>query len=139
MAQAPIALALLVCDTISLDPTSKKTSLLGCFSGIASAVFPAVMPRLLVYLELTDGHGEVSLVLKLARVTADSLEAEIVFRAETTVLFSDPRAVMQFDLALQPVVFPQPGEYRLIIESASGALIIERRLTATLNDSKGTQ
>lgn len=109
MAQAPIALALLVCDTISLDPTSKKTSLLGCFSGIASAVFPAVMPRLLVYLELTDGHGDVSLVLKLVRVTADSLEAEIVFQAETTLLFSDPRAVMQLDLSPSACRFPPAG------------------------------
>lgn len=51
---APVPLALLICDHVWRDPKNGKNSLLGTFSGLNCAAFPAVTD-LTIYFALTEG------------------------------------------------------------------------------------
>ena len=120
----PMALALLFCDAIYLDPATGKRSLLGCFSAIASKEFPAAYPSLAIYAALTDGYGKEELTLQLIDVGE---ERPPVFADKIAMEFQDPRVVFEIQCVKMPVLFPLPGEYRLQL-LCRGAIVIERRI-----------
>lgn len=128
--QAPFCLALILCDAIQVDQSTGKATILGTFSSLAAKSYPSVHPQLSIFLELTDGRGETDLVLKLCRVTADSIDGEEVLRFEGAVNFKDPRAVQRLTFGIANLVFPLAGEYRFILETKAGMHIAERRIVA---------
>lgn len=135
--QPPLCLALLVCDSITRDPTTGKMNLLGTFGGIVSKSYPATHPQLAVFIELTNGHGETSLELKLVKVlprsvdTVDDIIGEPVQQWSMNVTFPDPIAMFQIALGVTNVVLPEAGEYRFILE-CQGVFLMERRLIAAM-------
>jgi hypothetical protein len=121
----PYALALVVCDLIWRDPTTHKATILGCFSAITAAAFPAKHPLLCVFAVMTDGHGKVPIDLRLMDVDEERLP---IFELKGEAVFTDPRAVVEIDFGAGNLVFPTPGEYRLQLRSGSN-LIMERRIS----------
>jgi hypothetical protein len=121
----PITLAMIVCDAIWVEPLSGKASLLGLFSEFAAETFPAIYPLMAVYICMTDAHGKVPVELRL--VDADE-EHEPLLRVEDELDFSDRRAIMEWEVQMENVEFPAPGNYRLQF-IASGEFLLERRLT----------
>ncbi len=65
VAAPPTVVALITCAHIYVDDVSRKASLLGVCNGFQAPAFPAQMPRLFVYVALTDGRGPTELSLRL--------------------------------------------------------------------------
>jgi hypothetical protein len=124
----PVAQAMLVCGEVWVDPDSGKESLLGVFSQIRSAAFPVIVPRLCVYVALTDGRGTMSLTLKLLALSGEGLDEEIVSEFSFVIEFSDSELDMSKRvIVLDDLEFPREGEYRFRLESG-GEYVMETRL-----------
>ena len=54
MPAQPQLLTWIACDAVHLDPATGKHTLLGCFSNLRARQFPAVHPRMVWFLTLTD-------------------------------------------------------------------------------------
>jgi len=120
----PVALAMVICDAVWIDPSTGKPTLLGLFSEIAAKTFPAVHPLLAVHVCMTDAHGKVPIKRQL--VDADE-ENDPLFQVENEIDFPDRRAMINMHVHMQGIAFPEPGEYRLQL-FGSGEFILERRL-----------
>ena len=120
----PIALAMVICDAIWIDPSTGKPTLLGLFSEIGARAFPSVHPLLAVHICMTDAHGKVPIKLRL--VDADE-ESEPLFQVENEVDFPDRRAIINMNAVMQGIAFPSAGEYRLQL-FGFGEFMLERRL-----------
>ncbi len=120
----PMALAMVVCDAIYQDPSTKKCTLLGTFSTITARRFPVVHAQLAVHVALTDGHGNVR--IKLALVGEDETLPPL-FAGEGVIHFADPRVVAELNFQLSNVAFPRPGAYRFQL-FGNDQLLMERRL-----------
>ena len=120
----PVALAMIVCDAIWIDPSHKKPTILGVFSELGAPTFPAAHPLLSVFIDLTDGKGLVRLKLQLVDVDEKN---EPLFQIESDLEFPDPIAILNIQFGMGNVVFPEPGEYRLQL-LGNQHLIIERRV-----------
>ena len=120
----PMALALVVCDAIWIDPGTGKKTILGTFSAFFGRQFPLTVPQIGVYVALTDARGKVALKLRL--VDVDELR-EPVKEHEFEVDFKDPIMIAEGVLHFLGPTFPEEGEYRLQLV-AEGELIMERRI-----------
>jgi hypothetical protein len=105
------------------DPHTGKYSLLGTFSAIGSAVFPAVS-SFSVYFVVTDGHGELPVRIELVDVDE---ERPVVFSAEAKFQFANPLQVVEGSFAFDRLEIPEPGEYCLKLFIA-GELVMGRSL-----------
>jgi len=123
----PFCQALIICDLVHSDPGTQKHFLLGTFSAIRARSFPAVHHRLGLYCELTNGHGQTHISLKLSRVRAEQIDGEPLGTIEADADFVDPRQTVTLAGNITNVTFPEPGEYRLFVE-ANGLLLSERKL-----------
>ena len=123
----PYPLAMVVCDNIHRDPATGKPYLLGCFSVIHAAEFPAVHRGMALYVSVTNGRGVVPYKIQL--VDANE-EREPIWSVEDQLEFSDPRLVMEMCFYLVNVRFDEPGEYRFQL-FASDEFLMERRVLIT--------
>jgi hypothetical protein len=124
--QPPIALALLVAESIHQDEVSQKSFILGTYSAIGCLYFPWAQPAIHCYAELTDGYGDTEVEFRL--VDVDDVE-EPLFTRTSVLHFPDPLHVAELAVRAEEVIFPEPGEYRLQLWAA-GHLLLERRLRA---------
>jgi hypothetical protein len=120
----PYAQCLVVCDLVIREANTGKHSLIGIFSHIGAQRFPAVHPRLSVYLALSDGVGEVP--IRLAIVDARDSNRRLV-QAETVVRLQDARTVAEAAIEFPNIVFPEAADYRVQLY-ADDTLLMERRL-----------
>jgi hypothetical protein len=120
----PYALAIGICDLVYRDRGTGKRFILGCFSAIHAYDFPAVHPGIGIYIDLTNGHGQV--IVKVQIVDSDEAR-DPIWMTESEVVFSDPRGVAELDYLIGGLTFTEPGEYRVEV-FAAGAFVIERRL-----------
>lgn len=124
----PYPLAMVICDNIHVDPGTGKKFLLGCFSVIHAAEFPAMHPLMSLYVSITNGRGNIPVRVQL--VDADEVR-DPLWVVENDVEFPDPRLVMEMAFYLGGITFPEPGEYRFQL-FASNEFIMERRILANL-------
>jgi hypothetical protein len=122
----PYVLAMVVADSIWRDPGSGKRTILGTFSDLVAAKFPATHPQLAVYVVLTDIHGKMSIRLRL--IDAEE-NAPHIFEGTCEVECPDPRCLVEVDYLHSQPVFPHPGEYRLQL-FANHEFLMERRICA---------
>ena len=120
----PLALSMILCDAIWVDPATGKQTILGVFTELGAREFPAIHPLLAVSVCLTDAHGTIPVRLQL--VDADEEEAPL-FVSEANYEFPDRRAIINLVLHLTGLVFPCAGEYRFQL-FANNEFVIERRL-----------
>ena len=120
----PDVLAMIVCDQIITDRMTGKQSLIGMFAKVHAAGFPVSHPQLSVFVALTDGYGEVELLIRI--VDANDARPPIV-EGRGKVNFKNPRAIANLALAFHGLRFPEPGEYRVQLYS-NGELLREARL-----------
>jgi hypothetical protein len=124
--EPPLALALIVCETVSQDiPTGKKT-IHGLFTNVVGSEFPAVYPRLTVYAVLTGLRGTVNIRF----VLVDALEERPpIFDKSFRIKVPDPLAVADGEISMVNVQFPVPGEY-VVQLFADDAPLLERKIVA---------
>lgn len=123
----PIPLSLILCDAIITDRATNKLTLAGTFSDIGVSELPAIHPEFSVLCELTNGHGEHEVTIKICRPTAESVDGETLWHARAPIPFQDPRAIARIMWNFKQTEFRSIGEHRVIIE-VDGVLLIERRL-----------
>lgn len=119
----PYVLSFVVCDDVVTDASTRKHTLVGVFHDIFAPQYPALHPRLSVYLELTNGHGPTEVELRLVHAASD----KEVFQAKGQMDFPDPRMVAALVISLNNVLFPREGEYRFQLYG-EGTLLVERRV-----------
>jgi hypothetical protein len=109
MASAPIpsVVAMLICDQIITEQVTNKKSLIGVFDKFFSPNFPAMLPRLAVYVKLADALGGYLFRLRIVKRKDESAIAEI--RLDTQI----PDADQYTELALNmpPLLIPEQGRY----------------------------
>ncbi|MHC4938795.1 MAG: DUF6941 family protein [Planctomycetota bacterium] len=111
MAATPSVKAILICDQVIHELGTNKKSLIGIFEEIHLPKFPANYPRIAVYVNLTDAHGEYVLEMRLL-----SERGEEVGRGETPrVKIDNPLATCEFALQVQNLVFPSAGQFEFQI------------------------
>src|SRR5208337_2191627 len=120
----PYVVAMVLCNTITLELGSNSITLHGCFSAISAMSFPAVHPRMAVYVALTNGRGNVPFRLSLVHSEGD---IRPVFEVQGTIPFPDPLATVELRFPIPPVSFAQPGVYFLQMH-VSNQFLMERRL-----------
>lgn len=120
----PVALAMVLCDAIHIDPGTGKRTLLGLFSALFTNQFPTVLRQMAVYAALTECHGTIPFTVE---VVDANLEREPVFRTEGEIPTTDPLGVIELNMVMGNLVFPEQGEYRVRLLS-KGFPLIERRL-----------
>ena len=83
---------------------------------------------MVVYVVLTDGHGDTPVRVRLV----DAAEREPpIFEVETTVNFPDPLTVMEVVFPRFSVIFPEAGDYSVQLFGA-GEFLREHRLDVRL-------
>ena len=111
MPPSPSVKAILVCDQIIHEFRTNKKSLIGIFEEIHLPSFPAHYPRIAVYVNLTDAHGQYVLEMRLINEKGDEFG-----RGKTPgVNIENPLATCEFALQVQNLVFPAPGQYEFQI------------------------
>ena len=120
----PDVLSMIVCDQIITDRMTGKQSLIGMFSKVHARRFPVSHPQLSVFVALTEGYGEIDMVIRI--VDANDMRPPIV-EGKGRVNFKTPRAIAHLALQFHGLVFPEPGAYRVQLY-CDGALLREARL-----------
>jgi hypothetical protein len=128
--QAPLCLAMILCDAVQIDQGTNKATILGAFSSVVAGAYPAIHPQLAVFVELTDARGETPLVLKLCRATADDPDGVLITSLQITYNSIDPLSVGRIVVVMGNVPLPEPGEYRVVLTTEAGLAVSERRLMA---------
>lgn len=111
----------MICDSIYRDETTKKLILVGVFNTIQVVKFPFVHPRMSVLFTLSEGQGTHELELAVQHAGS----GEDLARISGKQTFESPLQIIDFNLELGPLHFPEPGKYCLCL-SVDGELIRQR-------------
>lgn len=103
----PVQIALVLCDNVYHDRSGKR-ALIGLFSRIMAANFPATHPQMCVFVSLTEIRPNTR--CKLDIVDAETDEPVIAMEGPLPVETS-PLDVCEIDFQLRNVVFRHPGTY----------------------------
>lgn len=132
----PYCVAMVLCDAAHRDPATGKVTLLGTFSNVFAAAFPAKI-RLCVYCAITDGFGPTTIRLQIVDAKAPTVDAthegedpNRVFLIKSELDIESPLAVIETALGIETVL-PSPGVYHCELW-AGNSVLMARRLTAVL-------
>src|SRR4051794_38529511 len=73
MDELPYCLAMMLCDQVYREPTTKKVSVLGAFDSLFFDRPPGTT-TFCVYVALTDGRGDIELNVKIRHCESDFLD-----------------------------------------------------------------
>ena len=105
----PYLLALLVCDSGTIDPNSGKKTLVGIFDRVWAEKF-STSRWLSVYFKLTDAQGKYQFKVQYAQVKTDNILAEAATRDALTI----KSRLDTFDSLIsfpQALPIPEAGQY----------------------------
>jgi hypothetical protein len=120
----PLVLSLILCESIIQDAMTGQHSVVGTLHYVQSHGFPAMFPELCVFFELTNGRGNIPVLI---RIVDGSEERPPVFETTLVLEMKHPLVVMHGAVRIGNSVFPEPGEYRIQLHAA-GDRRLERRL-----------
>ncbi|MHC4429124.1 MAG: DUF6941 family protein [Planctomycetota bacterium] len=126
---APVVLTLLLCEKVIVDARTQQYSLVGLVSNVNASRFPVRSPNLCIFTEVTGGHGVTGLTVRIVDVDENR---EPVVKLDLQLNLENPL----FVFGMPPLVFPEPGDYRLQALSG-GSRLLEKRLI--LRDAKGSE
>ena len=125
---APLVLSAIVCDRVIIDAATKSPSIIHVIHSISALKYPARHPRMAFFFELTNGHGQIDLAVKLVDVQQDE---KIIVEGRGTVKFTNVRQVIANGLHFDNIILPHPGEYCFQLY-AGNELLAERRFACLL-------
>lgn len=124
----PLVLSFVACEQIITDAESRNPTIVNVFHDVFATKYPSLHPRLSVFIELTNGHGQTPLEIRLVHEKTQ----KTVFSMSAQASFPDPRLVASLSFSVANIILHSSGEYRLQLLSGSQTLLIERRITAHL-------
>jgi hypothetical protein len=119
----PVVISLTLCDYVIVEERTKKVSLIGTFTGLRVADFPATPPAFSVFAILTDAVGDVTINLSMTHLATNS---EIPLH-RARLRFPDKLAEMRYHVRLRDCTFPLPGLYQFTV-LANREWVADRRL-----------
>lgn len=122
---APLVLSAIVCDRVIIDAATKSPSIIHVIHSISAVKYPARHARMAFFFELTNGHGQVDLAVRLVDIEQDE---KVIVEGRGRVRFTNVRQVIANGLHFDNIIFPHPGEYCFQL-CAGGELLTERRFT----------
>ena len=120
MPSSPQILTWVTCDSVHIDPATGKHYLLGCFSNLRARQFPAVHPRMIWFLTLTDlKPGQHRLRLSYG-TEMESIQKilERPFEAR------NPLDKINLINELRNLRFEKPGAYQILIEVDENPILV---------------
>jgi hypothetical protein len=128
----PYCLAMVLCDGVHRDAITGKFTLLGTFSTLYAAEYPANV-MFCVYFAITDGLGRTTICTKI--VDSDSLggAAEPIFEMPAEFEFASPLMVME-SVAIVTTTIPKPGLYHCELHAGNELLMSRRVLAVNVNE-----
>lgn len=108
-AEAPMGLALQICDTVIDDRATGKKSLIGLFDRIHAATFPCVHPALSVFAAVSSVRGEVPCEIICRHADGEP----VALAAKGNINIPDPNRVVELVFNFKGVRFLKPGTYWL--------------------------
>jgi len=133
---SPSCLALLVCDAVITDRGTGKVSILGTFNEVLADGVPVLVPQLTVYAELSNGHGEATVILRISRAAPERVEGvgDILGRTlnvwEFPLVFDNPLHVYNLHITAMNLYLVDFGLYRISVE-VDGLSLMERCISLT--------
>ena len=119
----PIAVALMLCKYVHFEEgDSRNVSLIGCFSRLGVASFPAI-PSFYVYAALTNAQGETIIRIEVERLDT----GEDIYAHEIRLRFPDKLATGHLSSLIKACSFPVDGWYQVTLY-ADGQWLARRRL-----------
>jgi hypothetical protein len=128
----PVVQAMLLADHIHIDPGTGKRYILGTYNQLMATHFPHAVPRLCLFVALTEAHGPT--MLRLRVVDMDEEMGTLVESAHPAPMYH-PNDLYYFSFTLS-VVFPTPGLYRIQL-FADNEFLRELRLQVGLRPPAG--
>jgi len=126
MKRLPIVSAFLVCDSVSRDALTNKTSLFGIFKRVFAPGVPATHPSLALYVSLTDMEGEYELWIDVIHVPSNTRIARFPPDEQGTlrVTANDPLDYVEVVFDIHGLIFKDFGEheFRLFVDGRPMAL-----------------
>src|SRR5262245_3803408 len=119
----PVVLGLNLCDYVIVEERTRKVSLIGTFSGLGTAEFPALAPPFSVFAMLTDGLGSATIELIVIQMETN----EQVYLHQAVLTFPDKVAEVRYHLRVRQCTFPTPGNYQFTLV-LDGEWMAHRRL-----------
>ncbi|MCS7264329.1 MAG: hypothetical protein NZ805_05795 [Armatimonadetes bacterium] len=105
----------LVCDSVSRDVETNKTSLFGIFTNIFARQTPATHPSLTLYVSLTDAEGEYDFWVEFVYVPENARIARFppAESGSLKVTSNDPLGYVEVVFNIYGLTFKDFGEYEL--------------------------
>jgi hypothetical protein len=128
----PVVLGLSLCDYVIVEERTKKVSLIGTFTGLAVADFPAHVPPFSAFAVLTDGLGSATMELLATHMDTN----EEVYSHQAAITFPDKLTEISYHLRVHQCVFPAPGIYQFTL-TLDGEWIAQRRLRVYQRGTEG--
>ncbi len=134
MKALPKVLSFILCAGV-VKRENGRLDVLGVFRPTAAVrSFPADIERIVIFAELTNGHGRTPIDVRVCLV--DGLDEQEIIGKRVTYTFRDPLAVEPVVIEVRGVQFPRAGQYRFILES-DGRIIQERKLQVVARVAEG--
>jgi hypothetical protein len=129
MASRPVAVGMALCDYVIIEQETKKVSLIGNFTRAKVREFPGPPDPFSVYAVLTDGLGDVTIELVIARLDT----GEEIYNRRYVVRFPDKLSDARLHVRMQRYSFPAPGYYQFTL-LADGEWLAQRRVLFHLEE-----
>ncbi|SRR5437899_2556455 len=126
--EKPIGIALIICDRVITDATTQEKTLVATFNSMQALFFPAVVPRLSVFISVTGGRGVLNAEVRCVNETEQNA---LVFGMKGTIPFADPNVVVEMAFQFNNPTFPKAGLHAIEF-LCEGELILQRRFAVAL-------
>jgi len=122
---APVGVALIICDSFYRDVPGGKPALIGLFNNITAAQFPARHSRLCVYASVTEVRERTKVRLDLVH---SETEAQVVNLPGPPMDGVSPLQIIDMNFDLRGPVFPTSGLYFLRLWG-NDHIVLQRPIT----------
>jgi hypothetical protein len=131
MAQRPIALALHVCEGVAYEEGTGNVTLFNWFRRRVVRRVPTDPPfPFTVFARLTDGQGEMKIVVKIERLE----DEEEVYRRDLSFSLAGPLQEARVRVRIADCIFPNAGDYAVEL-LVDGEPVAHSRLTILLEEN----
>jgi len=104
----PIILSAVVCDRVLFDAPTKTSSLISIRDTIVSPKYPLRYPQLFFFAELTNGHNDTPISVRLIDTSQDD---KILIEKTANLKFPDVKNIVSVAMGFEGLIFEHPGQY----------------------------
>jgi hypothetical protein len=123
MSRRPLAIALLTCEQVIVEESTRNITPVNCFVRRDLRDFPSEPTSSAVAAFLTDGQGEFDLELLIQRLE----DLEVLYRDGRRFRFGHPLSEYRCIFRVRDFSFPAEGSYEIMLK-AGGEMVAARRI-----------